>query len=263
MDRNFHPRKLNAHTWMFDGDGSYCYLITGEDQALMVDTGMSKANLRAYAEKFTDKPILVVNTHGHFDHTGGNGYFDQVYLHRNGIHEARQAFGDTADYPLDYEPIPIEEGHVFHLGGIDVEAIAIPAHADSSIALLDRQNRVLYTGDECECGQVLLLPEEGDPANRVAAHLANMKKLKARESEYDIIYPAHNGSPIDKSYVDMFIELDSRVLGGVPGGRDMFSRVLPAQMCAEFQKMADKGILLRAEYQGASIIYVAENARLV
>ena len=77
MDRNFHPRKLNPNTWLFDGDGSYSYLICGETKALMVDTGMSKGNLRAYAEQFTDLPIIVVNTHGHFDHTGGNGYFDE------------------------------------------------------------------------------------------------------------------------------------------------------------------------------------------
>ena len=30
MDRNFHPRKLNANTWLFDGDGSYSYLILGK-----------------------------------------------------------------------------------------------------------------------------------------------------------------------------------------------------------------------------------------
>ena len=77
MDRNFHPRKLNPNTWLFDGDGSYSYLICGETKSLMVDTGMSKGNLRAYAEQFTDLPIAVVNTHGHFDHIYGlNGFMD-------------------------------------------------------------------------------------------------------------------------------------------------------------------------------------------
>lgn len=268
MDRNFHPRKLNANTWMFDGDGSYSYLICGKEKALMVDTGMSKGNLRAYAEQFTDLPIMVVNTHGHFDHTGGNGYFDEVYIHPQGVESCRKPFGDADDFPLDYEPIPVKEGHIFDLGGTQVEVIYIPAHAESSIALLDHTNRVLYTGDELECGQVLLggphkkAPVPAAATNRVRAHLNNMKKLKARIDEYDIIYPAHNGSPIDISYVDMFIELDSRVLSGQPGTKDVFSRVLPDYMCKSFQERADAGDILRAEYMGASIIYDPHNAEL-
>lgn len=261
MDRNFHPRKLNPNTWLFDGDGSYSYLICGETKALMVDTGMSKGNLRAYAEQFTDLPIIVVNTHGHFDHTGGNGYFDEVYVHTAGLEMCRKAFDDPKDFPLDYEPKPVDNGYVFDLGDTKVEVICIPAHDQSSIALLDHKNRVLYTGDEVECGQVLLGgfgPIEG--SNRVKAHLKNMKLLKAREQEWDIIYPGHNGTPIDKSYIDMFIGVDEQVLSGVPGSKDMFSRVLPDYMCARFGVQAEAGHALRAEYMGASIIYDPDNA---
>ena len=261
MDRNFHPRKLNANTWLFDGDGSYSYLILGEKKALMVDTGMSKGNLRAYAEQFTDLPIAVVNTHGHFDHTGGNGYFDEVYVHTAGVEIARKPFGDGEGFPLDYEITPVEDGYVFDLGGTQVEVISIPAHAESSIALLDHKNRVLYTGDEVECGQVLLGGfARAQGSNRVRAHLKNMLMLKGREDEYDIIYPGHNGTPIDKSYIDQFIELDTRVLNGAPGSKDMFSRVLPDYMCEKFTAQAEQGNALRAEYMGASIIYDPNNA---
>lgn len=261
MDRNFHPRKLNPNTWLFDGDGSYSYLIMGESKALMVDTGMSKGNLRAYAEQFTDLPIIVVNTHGHFDHTGGNGYFDEVYVHPAGLTMCKQAFGDASDFPLDYEPKPVEEGFVFDLGGTLVEVLSIPAHDASSIALIDHTNRVLYTGDEVEGGQVLLGgfgPAEGP--NRVRAHLGNMLKLKARENEYDLIFPGHNGTPIDKSYIDMFIAVDEKVLAGTPGSCDMFSRVLPDYLCERFTVQAEKGVARRAEYIAASIIYDPNNA---
>lgn len=261
MNRDFHPRKLNANTWLFDGDGSYSYLICGEKKALMVDAGMSLGNLRAYAEQFTDLPIMVVDTHGHFDHTGGNGYFDEVYVHTAGMDIVKKPFGDGAGFPLDYEPKPVENGHVFDLGGTLVEVISIPAHAESSIALLDHKNRVLYTGDEVECGQVLLGGfARAQGPNRVRAHLKNMKMLKTREAEYDIIYPGHNGTPIDKSYIDMFIELDTRVLNGMPGSTDMFSRVLPGYMCEKFTEQAQQGNAMRAEYMGASIIYDPSNA---
>ncbi len=56
----------------------------------------------------------------------------------------------------DYTKVFVGEGFVFELGGRQVEVIEIPAHASGSIALLDRQTKMLFAGDEIEAGQVLL-----------------------------------------------------------------------------------------------------------
>ncbi|MBR4224409.1 MAG: hypothetical protein IKR73_06330 [Oscillospiraceae bacterium] len=44
-----------------------CYLITGDDYALLIDTIMGWGDLKAYCESITDKPIRVINIHAHFD----------------------------------------------------------------------------------------------------------------------------------------------------------------------------------------------------
>ena len=60
------------------------FLVQGQRSAVLLDTGLGVANIRAVAEELTDKPLLVVNSHYHFDHTGGNRLFDQIAIHREG-----------------------------------------------------------------------------------------------------------------------------------------------------------------------------------
>ena len=61
------------NTWTITfGGGVYSYLIIGEEKALLFDTAYGMGNLREFVEGITQKPVIVVNSHGHFDHTGGN-----------------------------------------------------------------------------------------------------------------------------------------------------------------------------------------------
>ena len=60
------------------------FLIQGSDSAVLMDTGLGVADIRAVANELTDKPLLVVNSHYHFDHSGGNKLFSEVAIHRIG-----------------------------------------------------------------------------------------------------------------------------------------------------------------------------------
>ena len=60
------------------------YLILGSERAVLLDTGMGISNIRAVVEELTDLPVLVVNSHYHFDHVGGNHLFDDIAIHELG-----------------------------------------------------------------------------------------------------------------------------------------------------------------------------------
>jgi len=60
------------------------WLIEGSDSALLFDTGLGVANIRKVAEEITPRKLIVVNSHYHFDHTGGNRFFDEFAIHRLG-----------------------------------------------------------------------------------------------------------------------------------------------------------------------------------
>jgi glyoxylase-like metal-dependent hydrolase (beta-lactamase superfamily II) len=60
------------------------YLIVGSRRAVLLDTGLGISSIRRCVEGLTDKPLLVVNSHHHFDHVGGNHEFDEIAIHESG-----------------------------------------------------------------------------------------------------------------------------------------------------------------------------------
>lgn len=60
------------------------YLIVGSRRAVLLDTGLGISSIRKCVEGLTDKPLLVVNSHHHFDHVGGNHEFDEIAIHEDG-----------------------------------------------------------------------------------------------------------------------------------------------------------------------------------
>lgn len=254
VEEAFMARLIAPDTWLVAGAGCESYLVVGRTRALLVDTGMSRRNLRAFVARFTDLPVSVVNTHGHFDHTGGNGWFDEVSMHPRAVADAKRCFGDPSDFPLDYPISTVDEGHVFDLGDRTLEVLAIPAHNAGSIALLDRRERLLFTGDECEAGQVLLMINP-DFVDTVTRHRANMARLIGLLPAFDRLCPAHNGSPIvAEHYLRAFLENDDRVIGGIEGTARLASPSFPYGGKGKFPTEENPG-WRRSEWKGTSIVY--------
>ncbi|MCM6778466.1 MBL fold metallo-hydrolase [Nocardia sp. CDC159] len=57
------------------------YLIVGSRRAVLFDSGLGVDSIRRCVETITDRPVLVVNSHHHFDHVGGNHEFEEVAFH--------------------------------------------------------------------------------------------------------------------------------------------------------------------------------------
>lgn len=248
--------KVEEHTWFITtGNGSmYLYLIEGDERALLIDTAYGFGNLRAYVEGLTDKPILVANTHGHLDHVGGNGWWEEIHMHPDAEVDMATLEGGPFDVSTlphpNYRRVPISEGYVFDLGGRRVEVIGLGAHAPSGVVFLDSRG-YLFCGDELESAQVLLInyADTYKPLEaRAAQHLAGMRKIEARLDEVRYICPAHNGAPISKEYVYDFIELDKQIQAGTHtlcGSLEHFF----------IEQRPDAASLRRTRYKGASFIY--------
>ena len=222
-------QKITPNTYAIHNGGCISYLLLGDYAAIMIDSGMSTRNLYDFVRTLTDLPVLgVINTHGHLDHSLGNGYFKKAYMHPEAVKDVKSAQQNSPNYPTDYKIETVEEGWTIDMGGRELEVIYIGAHSLGSMAILDKDYRILFTGDELDPGQVLV-NMSGDyvPGQTVENHQKNMLKLKERAWEYDFICPAHNGTPIDKSYVDDFIVLDQMIMDGVPGREDITSPTLP------------------------------------
>ena len=208
---------LNSYgSWTIQTRNVCMYLIVGTEKAMLIDTGYGEGDLPEVIAGITDLPIVVVNTHGHYDHTSGNPFFTKVWMGKGGEGPALECESRKhLPYP-NYEICTLEDGQIFDLGGAVVECISIGAHHCSSFAFLHKEGRTVYTGDELEAAQVLLcVSGENVPAEELAVrHMNNMQKLKSRSAEFDRLAPAHNGGPLDNSYIDDFIELSKRFIAG-------------------------------------------------
>ncbi|MFR2691607.1 MAG: MBL fold metallo-hydrolase [Enterocloster bolteae] len=58
-------------------------LVVGKEKALVFDTGSGTDDIHGMVRKLTGLPLVVINSHGHFDHIGGNSQFDTVYMHQD------------------------------------------------------------------------------------------------------------------------------------------------------------------------------------
>lgn len=202
--------QLDEHSWMIqEGQGTsavYMYLLEGEKTAALIDTGMGMIPLGEITQSLTDKPIVGILTHGHFDHIGGSAFFTHVYLQKNeknvyeyhGDKKFRSGIIGAEVQEVKKEICFMEEGDVFDLGNRTLEIIETPGHSPGSVSILDREHRWLFTGDTC-CQADVLLQIEYSQSPEV--YLKSINKLIERESQYDKTWPGHHKWPVEKEII--------------------------------------------------------------
>ncbi len=215
---------INDYTTLIDDAGeSSAYLVRGRDKAVLIDTLNGVENLAELVATLTDRPVMVVNTHGHIDHIGCNHNFPEAWIHRDDLNIYRQHFqflrqgmkdggapflptGDECKMHL------IEPGTVLDLGGVTLEIVAIPGHTPGSIALLDRAARLLFTGDAIN-GQIWM---QLDHSTKLATYLASLNALEPLRGAFDGMYGGHVGAavPTPTAYIDTMKKGVTEILNG-------------------------------------------------
>jgi glyoxylase-like metal-dependent hydrolase (beta-lactamase superfamily II) len=81
----FRARQVLSDIWLLaEPSHVNTWLVAGGERAVLIDTGLGIAPIRPVAAGATRLPLSVVNTHHHFDHTGGNHEFDEIAIHELG-----------------------------------------------------------------------------------------------------------------------------------------------------------------------------------
>ncbi len=116
--------RVAPRSWLVAEPGHVnCFLVDGDDRAALIDTGLGIADIRAAVRELTDRPVLVVNTHGHSDHRGGNHHFSEIAAHPAaaaaltaavpGDH-LRQYLAVAREQLKAYSRIRADDGRFFH-----------------------------------------------------------------------------------------------------------------------------------------------------
>lgn len=256
--------KMSEDTWIinFMNGSQNMYLLEGDEAALLVDTGWGAGNLRSHVEKLTKKPVIVVNTHGHLDHSGGNGEWERVLMLPGGeadLFTCHRLPFDISKLPYpNYEKVIVKDGDAIDLGGRTIQLLDISAHSNGSLALLDEKNGYLFVGDELESMQVLMYETEKIPGidfildQKLRAHHRNMLRLQGLRGSWNTIFPAHNGAPIAHSYLGDYIGLVEHIYLG--------DAVIEDKLNHKYAEAGDpEGRLCRVRWNKASFFVVKED----
>ena len=137
----------------------------------------------------------VINTHGHFDHIGGNGYFLNAKV---AIHEADAPILEKGDEEMSFSDFfegkirprkvdrKLKDGD--EINGLKV--IHTPGHSRGSICLYDEKNKVLFSGDTVFAQGIGRTDLPGGSEEEMKKFLAKLKGLKI-----DRLFPGH-GPPV-------------------------------------------------------------------
>ena len=78
--------QVNDHIYQLkDPMGVLTTLVIGKEKALLVDTAYGIGDLKEAITNITKLPLVVINSHGHMDHSCGNYQFDEVYIDKRDL----------------------------------------------------------------------------------------------------------------------------------------------------------------------------------
>lgn len=207
--------------------GVHCYLLLGNTHALLIDTGNGAGNLKKIVRSITSLPVIIVNTHAHLDHIGGNHYFEvshlpsgeerlaKLHTDKNFINENFKImlplkWRIIARLVVPYMITPhkfnakfdISDCSEFDLGGRMIKSVCTPGHSPYSMCFYDKSNNYLFCGDTI-CDNTVLLNLDG--CLDIDNYRASLLKLDSITDDNTKFYSGHSTIPFGKSLLNKFI----------------------------------------------------------
>lgn len=160
-------------------EGPFLYLLFGEHRALLFDTGAGGVDVVAAVDAVIEDwlaargggsiELLVVNSHGHGDHTAGNAAFAA----RPDTTVVGSSFAEVVEF-FHLTAWPMGNANVSLGGGREVHILPIPGHQGADVALHDQRDHRLFTGDTLYPGRLYIrdFPDYRASVHRLVDHMA-------------------------------------------------------------------------------------------
>ena len=221
------------------------YLILGKEKALLFDTGNGIGKISRVVNQLTSLPVIVINSHTHFDHIGGNSEFSDIlamdtdYTKNNSGGYSNELVWEEVSkdalcgaLPDDINPATyhtpnfkvkkfITDGYIIDLGDRILEVLSTPGHTPDAISILDSDLGLLWVGDLYYDGPIWLFVPESD----LDAYYQSVERLCNIVPRLNTLHPAHNGPIADPESLYLLrkalINIQNGTINGdaISGGR--------------------------------------------
>jgi glyoxylase-like metal-dependent hydrolase (beta-lactamase superfamily II) len=235
----FEVYKVDPEVYVFYEPGQaeevISYLILGTEKAALIDTGCGIGDVKKLAREFTNLPIMVVNTHSHYDHIAQNYLFSEIAIFdcpysRHAANKGRtvEQMASLLAEGLLWKPLPpdfdranyhvppfeptrwLRDGDVIDLGHRRLDVFHTPGHSPDSICLLDKDARMFWTGDTFYTGAIYTHLPGGDVDTFIKSY-ENMISLSAC---YERLMPSHNEPWIEKTILNEVLDAARDIRAG-------------------------------------------------
>ena len=250
------------------------YVVLGNEKALVFDTGLGICDPRPLVEELAvGRELILVNSHFHFDHTGGNHFFGlTAHIHAdklvrrvasNGLHTeviseqvrdeafpmgVPEGFDQGAYGTEAFEFEDVAEGQIFDLGGRQLEVMFAPGHSPDGIVLIDEANDLVLAGDTFYLGALYgQFASEEFGYSDMEAYRVTMHRLAARVNDETKVLCCHNEFMADGAKIKQAAELFDQILDGRVSGGEREDGGL---------SYGEEGEVLQVFGDGFSVMYV-------
>jgi glyoxylase-like metal-dependent hydrolase (beta-lactamase superfamily II) len=180
------------------------------------------------------RDVLVINTHSHYDHIGGNHLFRNIAIHDNEkellyISQKKEIMDYITDEknftripPPEFDSstfkiIPshatrlLQDGDIIELDDRSLEIINAPGHSPGSICLFDNENKILFSGDVIYEGPLYAHLE----GSNLKTYYMTMRKLRQKwQTKINRLFPAHNEVPLVPMVIKRMEKAFEQILNG-------------------------------------------------
>ncbi|MGN1219773.1 MAG: MBL fold metallo-hydrolase [Candidatus Cryptobacteroides sp.] len=200
-------RQIDEHTWHGNGNKmsmEAIYIIEGTERALVIDAGTEIKDYDKIIAGITSKPVTLVATHVHPDHTGSAvNYFDEIYINAADMVNVANMMGDYKGQ-IKY----LADGEIINLGGREIEVIFTPGHTPGSTTFFDKAAGYGFSGDSFGSGNLLLTTNFSTLLLTCQRTLGYMQK-----NNIEKLYPGH--------YMGVNVETQQRIADMLQMSRDV------------------------------------------
>ncbi|MDP1863489.1 MAG: MBL fold metallo-hydrolase [Thiobacillus sp.] len=250
--------KLSATTYMMTGEGGNLGLSVGEDAVFVIDDQFAPLTpkIKEAIAKLTKKPIkFVLNTHWHFDHTGGNenlGKAGALIIAHENVRKRLSADGFIAFFGMKTEAEPkvalpvitFTQDMSFHINGDELYAYHVAhAHTDGDAIVHFKNSNVIHMGDTFFNKLYPFI--DTSSGGKVDGMIGAANRVLAIADDNTKIIPGHGplASRADLlAYRDMLATVSTRIQAQIKSGKTL-DEVQASKPTVEFDAVWGKGFL--------------------